>query len=167
MPIDSVPLETTIQFAASSHLNNKWFKPRKFATHLNYEKCNDSDESRDYLDVPDKDDIYKTYKILKFDVEPGDCIVFHMRTLHGAPGNTSKSTARRIFSTRWLGIEIQDFQSSSIASFLFLYIFHFEGDDAVIGRRPWLTSPPTTGGLKVGQSVIHSDEFPLIWSRSK
>jgi ectoine hydroxylase-related dioxygenase (phytanoyl-CoA dioxygenase family) len=107
MPIDFVPLETTIKFAAASHLDDKWFKPRKFATHLNYEMLNnDNNQNRHYFDVPENDEIYKTYKILRFDVNPGDCIVFHMRTLHGAPGNTSKSNARRILSTRWLGIAI-------------------------------------------------------------
>lgn len=35
--------------------------------------------------------------------QPGDVVVFHMRTLHGAKGNSSSSTHRRVLSTRWLG----------------------------------------------------------------
>ncbi|MPD01493.1 hypothetical protein E2C01_097025 [Portunus trituberculatus] len=35
--------------------------------------------------------------------QPGDVVIFHMRTLHGAKGNSSSSTHRRVLSTRWLG----------------------------------------------------------------
>ncbi|CAG2104916.1 unnamed protein product [Medioppia subpectinata] len=144
MPLDPVPIETAVEFAAASHLDNKWYKPRKFATHLNYNiNNNDVCDKIAYNDVPSDQYIRDNYKILSFDVKPGDCIAFHMRTLHGAPGNLSESTSRRVLSTRWLG------------------------DDAVIGARPWITSPPTTGGLDIGQNVIQSKEFPLIWTRSK
>jgi ectoine hydroxylase-related dioxygenase (phytanoyl-CoA dioxygenase family) len=35
--------------------------------------------------------------------QPGDCVVFHMRTVHGAAGNSSVSHQRRVLATRWLG----------------------------------------------------------------
>ncbi|PRD36134.1 UNVERIFIED_CONTAM: hypothetical protein NCL1_09542 [Trichonephila clavipes] len=61
-----------------------------------------------------------------------------MKTLHGAPGNASRTCWRRVLSTRWLG------------------------DDAIIARRPWKTSPPTVGGLHFGDRPICS-EFPIVW----
>jgi ectoine hydroxylase-related dioxygenase (phytanoyl-CoA dioxygenase family) len=105
MPLDSVPIESTVEFAAASHLDNKWYKPRKFATHLNYNTHdNEVCDTNEYIDVPSDQYIRENYRILRFSVEPGDCIVFHMRTLHGAPGNLSQTTSRRVLSTRWLGM---------------------------------------------------------------
>ncbi|XP_063587650.1 uncharacterized protein LOC134764880 isoform X3 [Penaeus indicus] len=71
--------------------------------------------------------------------KPGDVIIFHMKTVHGAPGNTSSNTHRRVLSTRWLG------------------------DDAVLATRPWEVSPPITGGLKPGQRAV-CDTFPIVYS---
>lgn len=137
MPIDPVPLATTIEFVAGSHLWPQWFRPKKFATGLNYQEISEEAE-RVYKDVPSGEELRRDHRIVKWSVEPGDCIVFHMKTLHGAPGNTSLTTSRRVLSTRWFG------------------------DDAVIARRAWEVSPPTTGGLAAGQSVFESSEFPLI-----
>ena len=35
-------------------------------------------------------------------LQPGDCIAFNMKMLHGAPPNTT-DVPRRVISTRWLG----------------------------------------------------------------
>ena len=87
--MDPVPIECTLELAAASHLDNKWYKPRKFATSLNY--TNDgtkvrSDYERQYYDVPSDQYIRQNYTIVRHAVKPGDCIVFHMRVLHSAPG---------------------------------------------------------------------------------
>ena len=58
--------------------------------------------------------------------------------LHGAAGNASLTTSRRVFATRWLG------------------------DDARFAERPWEISPPITGGLRPGQAMA-CDTFPLVW----
>lgn len=61
MPVDPVPRETSLQFVAGSHLWQRWFVPRKFATDSNYplkealeEEDTDRKESegRQYSDVP-------------------------------------------------------------------------------------------------------------------
>ncbi|XP_054163204.1 uncharacterized protein LOC128961026 [Oppia nitens] len=144
MPLDTVPIENSVKFAAGSHLDSKWYRPRKFATHLNYVCDNETNgfiDTNQYVDVPDNEYIKNKYKILRFSVAPGDCIVFHMRTLHAAPG-VLKSTSRRVLSTRWLG------------------------DDSTFATRPWITSPPLTGiDLLVGQSVNESQKFPVVWKR--
>ncbi|KAL9954377.1 hypothetical protein ACROYT_G041904 [Oculina patagonica] len=73
--------------------------------------------------------------------KPGDCIVFHMKTVHGAHGN-NLSTPRRSFSTRWLG------------------------NDAVKGKRPWVNLPPSSEieGLKQGDKLLDSGAFPVVWT---
>jgi ectoine hydroxylase-related dioxygenase (phytanoyl-CoA dioxygenase family) len=70
---------------------------------------------------------------------PGDCIVFHMRTVHGAPGTASLTTRRRGFSTRWLG------------------------DDAVFAVRPGKTSPPFPEVKLAPGAPMHHPSFPLAW----
>ena len=77
-------------------------------------------------------------QLLSWSCQPGDCVVFHGLTLHGARGNSSTSLQRRVLSTRWLG------------------------DDTVLARRPWTVSPPILGGLNYGDRMM-SDTFPLVW----
>eukprot|EP00058_Branchiostoma_floridae_P027272 XP_002612763.1 hypothetical protein BRAFLDRAFT_97256 [Branchiostoma floridae] len=120
MPVDPVPMETCVQFVRGSQ-GWGWFCPRKFATTLNYSLTGGDTGSKTFRDVPDIDGDRDKYDILTWDVQPGDCIVFHMKTLHGAPANPSLSLRRRVVSTRWVG------------------------DDAVLAERPWEVSPPITG----------------------
>ena len=42
----------------------------------------------------------KIDQLLSWDCEPGDCVVFHGMTLHGAKGNKSSNLQRRVLSTR-------------------------------------------------------------------
>lgn len=140
MPIDPVSEETTIQFVRGSHKWGKWFHPRKFATEKNYSVERDNSGGKVFEDAPDVDSDRHKYEILQWAVEPGDCVVFHMKTLHGAPSNKS-SRPRRVLSTRWLG------------------------DDTVLAERPWEVSPPILGGLKTGDQIL-CDTFPLIWKQS-
>lgn len=146
MPVDPIPFETCVQFVAGSHLWPKWFYPRKFSSYNNYPSKEEStegkneDQRRRYFDVPVEEIDSGKWPIIQWECEPGDVIVFHMRTVHGAAGNDSTINHRRVLSTRWLG------------------------DDAVLASRPWEVSPPITGGLQPGQRAI-SDTFPLVYTK--
>ncbi|KAG8176290.1 hypothetical protein JTE90_004130 [Oedothorax gibbosus] len=102
MPVDPVSRETCIQFVSGSHKWG-WFLPRKFETSLPYPVEDSARIDRDYRPVPDVDAHRDEWDILSWELQPGDCIVFQMKCLHGAPGNRSTTTSRRILSTRWLG----------------------------------------------------------------
>ena len=65
-----------------------------------------------------------------------------MRTIHGASKNITAST-REVIATRWLG------------------------EDCRFVDRPWITSPPITGGLKPGDQPHLSPEFPTLWNAKK
>ena len=73
--------------------------------------------------------------------QPGDCIVFHMRTVHSSHGN-NLPTPRRAFSTRWLG------------------------DDTIKGERPWMNLSPSheLAKLQRGDNLLESGLFPVVWT---
>jgi len=140
MPLDPVPRDSCIEYVAGSHRWGQWFTPRRFVDHRDYDY-----EPGAYPSVPDIDAEREKYTILSWDVEPGDCIVFHALTLHGAPGNLSLERRRRALSTRWLG------------------------DDVVYAKRPGTTSPPfpeLEGRLQPGDPMDH-ELFPVVWPRAE
>jgi ectoine hydroxylase-related dioxygenase (phytanoyl-CoA dioxygenase family) len=140
LPVDPVAESASLRFVRGSHAWGKWFMPRKFATQQNYHVREGRGADRDYATVPDIDGDPTRFEILTWALEPGDCIAFHMRTLHGAAGNDSLTRSRRVLATRWLGA------------------------DARFAERPWEVSPPVTGGLCSGAPMA-CEEFPRILPR--
>ena len=135
--LDPVPHDRAMRFLVGSHRWNRWFIPRKFIDHTPY-----ADECGRYELLPDIDaliaDDPETHRVVSFDTEPGDVIVFHYRTLHDAPGNPSATDRRRAVSLRWVG------------------------DDAVWAERPWQVSPPfEPEGLRVGEPLDDA-RFPVV-----
>ena len=75
--------------------------------------------------------------IREWEMDPGDAVAFHFRTLHGARGNLAV-TRRRAFSLRLVG------------------------DDARYVDRPGPTSPPFPGhGMQPGDR-LREDWFPVL-----
>ena len=103
MPLDPVPVESSLQFVKGSHAQGRLFWPRKFATQKNYQLKDqaDSPSLAGFENVPDDIDARPDkYEILAWALNPGDCVVFYGATLHGAAGNVSLNMSRRAFSTR-------------------------------------------------------------------
>jgi len=93
------------------------------------------------VDLPDIESNLDDYDIVHFDVEPGDVIVHHYRTIHGTGGNQSRYQVRRAASIRYCG------------------------DDIRFKERPW--APPQlhhTTRLKTGDPLDGPD-FPVVWER--
>jgi len=147
MPLDHTPQSRSLQCVAGSH---KWGKL--------YESSQSMAASELLLynfpleKVPDIDSLLeqsseeKQLKILSWELNPGDCIVFHMNLLHGASGNESPKVWRRVLSTRWLG------------------------DDASFARQPQAGETPAFPGLVLkalpNAPLTLSDvsHFPLVWN---
>jgi ectoine hydroxylase-related dioxygenase (phytanoyl-CoA dioxygenase family) len=135
LPLDPVPQSVCPEFIAGSHHSGTLYYPRLFIDHRNYADGVDGFET-----IPDIDAQREDYNILSWDMQPGDCLVFHMRTVHGAPATAHIETRRRGFSTRWLG------------------------DDARFAVRAWKTSPPYREvDLKPGDAMVHA-AFPVVWA---
>ncbi len=137
--LDPVARNSGLRFICGSHQWGRWFVPRRFADHVPYVDGDiDVRDGQAFELVPDLDDELDQHGILAWDVEPGDIIAFHYRTLHDAPGNQLK-TRRRAVSLRWIG------------------------DDATFGQRPWEVSPPFEAlNLVVGEPFANDDRFPLV-----
>jgi len=133
-PVDPVPEHTCMQLIAGSHAG-PWYLPRTFL----------DGNARWFPDgslreLPDFDAEPERWRVLRWELEPGDAIFFHMLTVHGAPG-VAGSDRRRVLSLRFLG------------------------DDMVHDPRPWKTSPPFEGledELAPGSALDHP-LFPLLW----
>lgn len=131
-PLDPVA-DATLRCVAGSHLWSKPVLPTRWLSEKDFYPNNDY-----YIPVPDPD--AENMKILEWNMEPGDAVAFHFKTLHGARGNNT-TARRRAFSIRLLG------------------------DDARYTERPGPTSPPFPGhNMKPGQK-LRQDWFPTIFSR--
>ncbi len=134
LPLDPVPESACPTFVNGSHANGKMYYPRLFLTSKDYGEGIDGFET-----LPDIEANRDELDIVSWELEPGDCIVFHMRTLHGAPPTSGLKSRRRAFSTRWIG------------------------DDARFAERAWTTSPPYPEvQLNHGDAMEH-DSFPVMW----
>lgn len=132
IPIDGVE-RATLRFIAGSHLWPKMVLPVRWLDDSDFYADPDS-----YLAVPDPDRNPEAYRVLEWPMEPGDAVLFHFRTVHGARANMTPKR-RRAFSLRWLG------------------------DDARYAERPGRTSPPFPGhGMKPGER-LREDWFPTVW----
>ena len=135
LPLDPVPREAGLEFIAGSHAWGKMFMPKKFLTNKEY-----AYKPGNFDSIPDIEANRDQYEILSWDLELGDCIVFHFKTLHGGAGNLSQRARRRAFSSRWIG------------------------DDAVFADRSGETSPPfpELSSFKQGDVLDHP-LFPVCW----
>jgi ectoine hydroxylase-related dioxygenase (phytanoyl-CoA dioxygenase family) len=134
IPLDPVSREVTLECVAGSH---RWsaagFRPRRFdGTPLYAED--------DFQAIPDIEAQRDRLGIRAWELEPGDAVAFHFRTIHGAPANRS-TVPRRLFSARWMG------------------------SDARFVRRKGRTSPPFPGLALEDGSRLDVPEFPVAYRR--
>ena len=134
MPLDPVARDCAAEFVAGSHRWGRRFAPRRFVGTDFYEGA------AEFEPLPDIDDSRGDYRILAWDMAPGDAVAFDFRTVHGAAANRA-ATRRRAFASRWLD------------------------DDMTYAVRPGETSPPfpeLAGRLSPGDP-LPEDVFPRIW----
>jgi len=132
--VDAVSRPSTLEFVAGSHLG-PWLMPRSFM----------DSQARWFpegslANLPDIESHRENYRILGWEIEPGDAVCFHMLTLH-ASGGVEAGRRRRVFSVRFLG------------------------DDITHAPRRWQTSPNFPGleeQLPAGAAMDHP-LFPVLW----
>lgn len=57
--------------------------------------------------TPDFDQSRADYKIVSWDMQPGDAVLFHALTLHGSRGKPAGDRNRRAIATRWCGEDVR------------------------------------------------------------
>lgn len=97
--VDAVDVDgSALEFIAGSHKWGKRWKPVAIGgTVVSEEKLEA---------LPDIDADRSEYDILSWSLEPGDALLFHAHTVHGARGNSSATKMRRAISTRWCGDDV-------------------------------------------------------------
>jgi len=131
LSLDPVPEEMSVEYVCGSHL---WpeFSPYHFVDGSPY-------AGTGLPPLPDIEALCHQYKISRFALQPGDCLVFNAMIVHGAPGNTGQHR-RRALSTRWAG------------------------DDARYCRRQGEVAIPTQDpGLNHG-ARLDCERFPVVWT---
>lgn len=132
IPLDPVPRQTCVEYVAGSHWWGRWFTPTKLVG-AQYER-----QDEGYETVPDIDAARGDYRLLSWDLEPGDCIAFHFLTVHGAPGNPSRTTRRRAIAAR------------------------FTGDDARYAKRDGPMAPPFPEVTLKPGDAMDCPSFPVL-----
>jgi ectoine hydroxylase-related dioxygenase (phytanoyl-CoA dioxygenase family) len=99
--MDPVTLTTGgLEYVRGSHDWNRVFHPESFR--------NDPAQAArmaklDGEKIPDIAAAREKYEFLSWDMQPGDILIHHGMSIHGAPANNSRSTRRRGYSVRWVG----------------------------------------------------------------
>ena len=132
VPLDPVPRATCVEFVAGSHDWGRRFMPTKFKGQA-YDRADP-----DLEPLPDIDARRGEYRILGWDLQPGDAIAFSFLTVHGAPGNLQSGARRRAFAARYCG------------------------DDVTFARRQGEVSPPFPGVRLAHGDALRGEDFPVV-----
>ena len=130
--LDDIPVQTALRFVRGSHRWQQDYSAVHFDPNDRYENLPAVPPPPDWnTESGDRDLLYAS-------MSPGDCLVFHNRTHHSAPGNSLKTTRRRALATHWIG------------------------DDITYNDKPQETDPPYRGeGLLHGGSM-ECDSFRRV-----
>lgn len=135
IPVDPVTKDSgAMSYVAGSHLWNKLFKPNVFMARTPFPGAEGEL-------LPDIEADISAYDLVQFEVEPGDIIVHHFRTVHGAGGNLRADRPRRALSLRYCG------------------------DDMRYHERPGTAPQPHHYHELSEGDPLDCAQFPLVWPR--
>ena len=132
MALDHIPEATALRFAKGSHRWTRDYRAVQFDPALRYADPPDAPEPPDWHEAPGN------HEIVYSPLEPGDCLIFHSRCHHSAPGNALGSNRRRALSTNWIG------------------------DDITYNDKPQETDPPYRGEGLVHGGSMECESFPRV-----
>ena len=149
MPLVPVKRDNALAFVPGSHRLESNFYQYNFGE-LNPDGKTEVDQvdfSRvSQTTLPDIKADPNSFGVTSWDMQPGDCIVFNSRIIHGGSGKLDNDRDLRVFTTKWLG------------------------DDARIkfracGMDPDHSAIMTEYGLKPGDRP-GTDLYPKIWQKN-
>ena len=148
MPLVSVKRKSSLSFVPGSHLLKTVFKQYNFGD-LNPVRKKNVDQV-DFSNIaeqefPDINANPEHFGVVSWDVEPGDCVVFNGRTMHGGSGKLDGDCDLRVFTTKWVGDDVR---------------IKFRD----CGMDPDHSSDMIEKGLKPGDRP-NTDLYPRVWTR--
>ena len=150
MPLVEVKRENALAFVPGSHRNASIFDQYNFGE-LNPDGKTDVDQV-DFSGIaehaiPDIDADPDRYGVVSWDMQPGDCVVFNSRILHGGSGKLDEDRELSVFTSKWLGDDVKiKFREC--------------------GMDPDHSAIMTEYGLKPGDRP-GTDVYPQIWSQAE
>ncbi|WP_197277785.1 phytanoyl-CoA dioxygenase family protein [Novosphingobium sp. KN65.2] len=112
VPMDvATPENGVVTYVRGSHLWDAFFPQEKWNEGSG--ATAGSAEAFDVIKAPngasiaDIRDHPESYEFLTWNLEPGDVLIHHPLTVHGAPGNLSSTSRRRAVATRWFGDDVR------------------------------------------------------------
>lgn len=134
IPLDPADLANGVmQYVRGSHLWGEVYAPNVFVSQTPIAA---SPEKR----CPDIEGAPEDFDVVSFDVEPGDVIIHHVKTVHGAGGNLSDRW-RRAVSFRYCGDAVRYFD-----------------------RPGAIPQVGVSHGLKNGDRLFAAD-YPVVWPK--
>ena len=99
--VDPVDAEgSALEFISGSHRWKENFRA------IGADGTDYTDGQEGMHELPDINGDRSGFNIVSWSLEPGDALLFHKRTLHGARGNSSSARMRRAITTRWCGDDV-------------------------------------------------------------
>ncbi len=149
MPLDPVKRESALAYVPGSHRHAPVFDQYNFG-----ELNPDGKTGVDQVDfsgiaeqaLPDIDADPEHFGVVSWDMQPGDCVVFNSRIIHGGSGKLDGERGLRVFTTKWLGDDVRiKFREC--------------------GMDPDHSAIMTENGLMPGDRP-GTDLYPRVWSRA-
>ena len=149
MPLVPVKRKSSLSLVPGSHRLKTVFKQYNFGD-LNPVRKKNVDQV-DFSDIaeqefPDINADPERFGVVSWDMQPGDCIAFNGRTMHGGSGKLDDDCELRVFTTKWMGDDVR---------------IKFRD----CGMDPDHSSDMIEKGLKPGDRP-NTDLYPLIWKLS-
>jgi len=107
MPLVPVERASALEFIRGSHKWSQKFRQANFGTLTGDERDQVQFIDDGTVPFPDIENNHSDYDIVSWEMEPGDCVAFNARTIHGGSGNLSEGRDLKVFNTQWLGDDVR------------------------------------------------------------
>ena len=146
MPLVPVKKKNCLSFVPGSHLFKSVFNQKNFGEITGHPKDQVDFSKVANEEFPDINGDPEKFRVISWKLQPGDCIAFNGRTMHGGSGKLDSDTNLRVFTTKWLGDDVR---------------IKFRN----YGMDPDFSSLMIKKGLKSGDRP-DTDLYPRVWSKN-
>lgn len=107
MPLVAVEKQSALELVRGSHRWQQNFHQKDFSELTQDERDRHAAADATRAAFPDIDGDRDRYDIVSWAMEPGDCVAFNARTIHGGSGRLARGRELKVFNTQWLGDDVR------------------------------------------------------------